>query len=48
MRKLRDLDGRFNHSTDIRRRYGNNILKFDSVFLFISPFVDGKQYLNVF
>jgi hypothetical protein len=48
MRKLQDLNNRFNHFIDMRRRYGNNILKFDSVFLFVYSFVDEKQYLSVF
>jgi hypothetical protein len=48
MRKLQNLNNRFNYFTNIRRRCGNNISEFNSIFLFIYPFMDGKQYLNVF
>jgi hypothetical protein len=42
MRKLQDLNNRFNYPVDMRRRCENNILRFNSVFLFVHPFIDGR------
>jgi hypothetical protein len=46
MRKLQNLNNRFSHLADIRRKCENNIPEFNSVFLFIHPFINKK--LNVF